>query len=65
MNYPTLTTLPAGAVTVREYAKQTGQRWPHYIYVRYNRYLEGKGTHPGYTLAQWQGVCVVILGNTT
>lgn len=59
-NYKTITEAPPGALTVRDYAAKIGQRWPHYVYVAYNRYLSGKGKYPGYDLVNFGGVALVI-----
>lgn len=59
-NYKAITEAPPGSLTVRQYAEKTGQKWPNYIYVAYNRYLDGKGKYPGYDLVNFGGVALVI-----
>lgn len=58
--YPKVQQLPAGAMSVTTYAGLIGQKQPAYICVMYDRYLQGKGSNPGYTIVNWQGFNFVV-----
>lgn len=58
--YTKVETLPQGALTVSNYAASIGQKNPAYICVMYDRYLQGKGSNPGYTIVNWQGFNWVV-----
>ena len=58
--YDKVDSLPANAVKVSVYAEMIGQKNPPYICVMYDRFLNGKGTYPGYTIVNWQGYNFVI-----
>lgn len=60
--YNKVETLPAGAVTVSNYAKMTGQKNPSYICVAYDRYCSSpdRFSNPGYVIVNWQGFNFVV-----
>jgi hypothetical protein len=60
VKYPKVDELPKGAIKISSYAQQIGQANPSYIHVMYDRYLAGKGSNPGYTIVNWQGINFVI-----
>lgn len=42
------------------YADYAGIKNMNYVYVMYDRYLQGKGSNPGYTIRSWNGTNIVI-----
>lgn len=58
--YDKVNELPKTAIKVSSYAAQIGQENPPYICVAYDRYLNGKGSYPGYKIVNWQGFNFVI-----
>lgn len=52
--------LEADAMQVSVYADQQGIPNMNYVYVKYDRYLAGKGSNPGYTIRCWNGTNIVI-----
>lgn len=48
------------AVQVGIYAEQNEITNMNYVYVKYDRYLAGKGSNPGYTIRSWNGTNIVI-----
>lgn len=61
--YDKVEELPANAVKVSKYAEMIGQSNPPYISVMYDRYVNGKGSYPGYKIVNWQGFNFVIPDN--
>lgn len=57
--YDTVDTLPAGAQVVSKYARDAGTA-VGYIYIKYERYLQGKGSRPPYTIKCFNGINFVI-----
>ena len=58
--YDKVEQLPEGAMTVSTYAEKIGQRHAPYICVMYDRFLNNKGTDPGYIIVNWQGFNFVV-----
>lgn len=63
IKYDKVKELPENAVKVSMYAESINQRNPAYICVAYDRYLDNKGTYPGYKIVNWQGINFVIPDN--
>lgn len=51
---------PTGAVQVSVWADHAGIPNMNYVYVKYDRFLAGKGSNPGYTIRCWNGTNIVI-----
>lgn len=60
VKYEKVDKLPEGALKVSIYAEQINQRNPAYICIAYDRFLNGKGSYPGYKIVNWQGYNFVI-----
>lgn len=58
--YDKVDELPLNAVKVSMYAIKIKQANPPYICVMFDRYLQGKGSYPGYKIVNWQGFNFVI-----
>lgn len=58
--YEEIGTLPGNAQAVSVYAAHKNIRNPAYVYIKYERYLSGKGSNPGYTIRCWQGMNFVL-----
>ena len=57
--YDVIDTLPAEAVPVSVYARNNNTA-VGYIYVKYERYLNGKGSKPDYTIKCFMGSNFII-----
>ena len=57
--YQLIDKLPAGAMPVSRYANEMNTA-VGYIYIKYERFLTGKGTNPNYTIKCFQGSNFVI-----
>lgn len=58
--YEEIDKLPDNAQAVSVYAAHENIRNPAYVCVKYDRYLAGKGSYPGYTIRCWQGMNFVL-----
>lgn len=63
--YNTITTdelkgLATDIMQVSVYAEQHGIRNMNYVYIKYDRFLAGKGSNPGYIIRCWNGSNIVI-----
>ena len=55
-----LKSIKADIMQVSTYAEQHAIPNMNYVYIKYDRYLSGKGSHPGYTIRCWNGTNIVI-----
>lgn len=55
-----LKALNTDIMQVSVYADLHDIRNMNYVYVKYDRYLSGKGSNPGYTIRCWNGTNIVI-----
>jgi hypothetical protein len=57
--YETINILPANAIVVSKYALQNNIA-VGYIYIKYERFLSGKGSKPDYSIKCFQGSNFII-----
>lgn len=57
--YDTIEKLPAIAQPVSEYARENNTA-VGYVYIKYERFLAGKGSNPGYSIKCFKGSNFVI-----
>lgn len=58
--YETAKDIPDYAMPVSTYAAANNIRNPAYVCVKYDRYLAGTGSYPGYKIVCWNGTNIVI-----
>lgn len=58
--YEKVKEIPDYAMPVSVYAAQLGIRNPAYVCVKYDRYLQNKGSKPAYIIVCWNGTNIVI-----
>ena len=60
IKYDKVNELPKHALKVSTYAEVNNIPQPAYVCIKYDRYLIGKGSYPGYKIVNWQGFNFVI-----
>mgnify|MGYP003403091807 CR=1 FL=1 len=58
--YPKITELPENASLLSAYKDKIGLKNAASVCVKYDRYLAGTGSYPGYKIVNWQGFNFVI-----
>lgn len=61
--YPKVKELPPGAMLVSAFAESQGYSQPQYVYVKYDRSLNGKGKPVAFKIINFQGMNFVIKDN--
>lgn len=58
--YRQINTLPEGALTPRKYAEANNMCSGAYVQVKYDRFVNGIGSDPLYTIRCWNGINFII-----
>jgi len=59
--YPQVTELPEGASLLSAFKNEIGLKNAASVCIKYDRYLAGKASHPGYVIVNYQGLNFAVL----